>query len=74
MQAHTLPIAKPALSAAAFTLAGSMCSGDSIGSSTVSKPHFLNLGKSFTLSVVNGETKRKELMPILICRMESVCG
>jgi len=54
MHAHTLPIFNPALSAAAFTFTGSMCSSASTGISTVSKPHFLNLGKSFTLSVVNG--------------------
>src|SRR4051812_24823973 len=66
MQAHTLPTAIPALSAAAFTAAGSMCDGSSIGISTVSKPHFLNVAKSLVLSVVNGETKRKELMPNLM--------
>ena len=54
MQAQTLPIASPFFSAAARTFAGSICSSASTGISTVSKPHFLNFGKSFTLSVVNG--------------------
>src|SRR4051794_25083783 len=63
MHAHTLPMASPAFSAAAFTFAGSMCDGSSIGISTVSKPQSLNFLKSFTLSVTKGETKRKELMP-----------
>src|SRR5437868_1853697 len=66
MHAHTLPIARLFLSAAAFTAAGSMCAGSSMGISTVSKPHFLNVGKSTVLSVVNGETKRKVLMPSLM--------
>src|SRR4051812_32222589 len=61
-----LPIAMPALAAAAFTFAVSMCDGSSMGISTVSKPQRLNVVKSFVLSVVNGEVKRKVLMPILI--------
>ena len=56
-------MAMPALSAAARTLTGSMWDGSSMGSSRVSKPHFLNLGKSFTLSVTNGETYRKVFNP-----------
>ena len=60
------PQASPALSKAARTFTGSMCEGSSIGSSTESKPHFLNFANSFTLSVVNGETNRKELMPNLM--------
>ena len=63
MQAQMLPMTKPCLSAAAFTLTGSMCSGASTGSSNVSKPHFLNLGNSFTDSVVNGEVNKKVLIP-----------
>jgi hypothetical protein len=55
MQAQMLPMARPALSAAALTFFGSMCSRASTGISTVWKPHFLNLGKSFTLSLVKGE-------------------
>jgi hypothetical protein len=34
-----------------------------MGSSSVSKPHFLNLGKSLIDSVVKGEVNRKVLMP-----------
>src|SRR3954462_8869102 len=71
MHAHTLPIAMPAFSAPAFTFAGSMCDGSSIGISTVSKPQSLNFLKSFTLSVTKGETKRNELMPK---RMEVLVG
>jgi hypothetical protein len=41
-----------------------------MGISTVSKPHFLNVGKSETLSVVNGEVNRKELMPNLMVELE----
>src|SRR5829696_7057646 len=63
MHAQTLPIATPALSAAAFTFAGSMCDGSSIGISTESKPQSLNFLKSRVLSVVKGEVKRKVLMP-----------
>ncbi len=43
-----------------------ICSGASMGISTVSKPHFLNLGKRLVDFVVNGEVNRKELMPNLI--------
>jgi hypothetical protein len=43
-----------------------MCSGASIGISTVSKPHFLKVLKRRVLSVVNGDVKRKELMPNLM--------
>src|SRR3954471_6670888 len=63
MQAQTEPIAMPALSAAAFTLAGSMWLGSSIGISIVSNPQSFNFFKSFTLSLVNGEAKRNELRP-----------
>src|SRR4051812_28717879 len=63
MHAQRLPIAMPALSAPAFTFAGSMWDGSSTGISTVSNPHFLNWEKSFVLAVTNGLTKRKELMP-----------
>jgi hypothetical protein len=54
MHAQMVPMAMPALSAAALTLAGLMCSSASIGISAVSKPHFLSFGNSFTLSVVKG--------------------
>jgi hypothetical protein len=43
-----------------------ICSGASMGISTVSKPHFLNLGKRLVDFVVNGEVNRKELMRNLI--------
>src|SRR5688572_28610102 len=66
MQAQRLPMARPFLSAAAFTFAGSMCDGSSTGISTVSKPHFLNLGKCLVLSVMNGDVNKKVLMPSLI--------
>src|SRR5262245_22178129 len=38
----------------------------STGISTVSKPHLLNVLKSFVLSLVKGEVNRKVLMPNLI--------
>jgi len=63
MHAQTEPMAIPAFSAAALRTAGLMCSGASTGISTVSKPHDLNVLNSFVLSVVKGETKRKEFMP-----------
>ena len=37
-----------------------------MGISMVSKPHCLNCLNSFVLSFVNGEVKRKVLMPSLI--------
>ena len=53
----------PAFAAAALSAAGSMCSGASTGISTVSKPQDLNFLNNWTLSVLKGETKRKELIP-----------
>ena len=70
MQAQIDPHARPALSRAARTWAASMWEGSSIGISTVSNPHFLNLGKSEALSVVNGEVNRKELMPNLMVELK----
>ena len=49
-----------------MTFTESICSGASIGSSTVSNPHFLNLGKRLVDFVVKGDVNRKELMPNLI--------
>src|SRR5881394_546709 len=66
MQAQTEPHANPCLSNSAFTKAGSMCDKSSTGISTVSKPHFLNVLKSFVLSLVKGEVNKKVLMPNLI--------
>src|SRR2546425_132760 len=66
MQAQTEPQTSPSLSSARFTCAGSMCDGSSTGISTVSKPHFLKVLKSFVLSLVNGEVNKKVLMPNLI--------
>jgi len=66
MQAQMDPQARPALSSSARTWAALMCDGSSMGISTVWKPHFLNWAKSFVLSSVNGEAKRKELMPNLM--------
>jgi hypothetical protein len=43
-----------------------MCSGASIGNSTVSKPHFLNLENSRVLCVTNGDTNKNELIPNLM--------
>ena len=66
MQAQTEPQARPARSSAFLTFTESMCSGASIGSSTVSKPHFLNLGKRRVLCVTNGDTNKNELIPNLM--------
>src|SRR3954468_6432210 len=66
MQAQTEPQARPFLSSSALTCFGSMWDGSSRGISTDWKPHFLNFGKSFVLSLVNGEVKRKVLIPNLI--------
>src|SRR6476646_9126890 len=65
-QAQTEPQASPALSKAALIWAGSTWEGSSMAISTVSKPHFLNCEKSLVLSLLNGEVKRKVLMPSLI--------
>src|SRR2546430_218073 len=66
MQAQTEAQTSPWLSSSRFTCAGSMCDGSSTGISTVSKPHFLKVLKSFVLSLVNGEVNKKVLMPNLI--------
>src|SRR5215217_7964780 len=66
MHAHTLPQTRPAFFTSALTYAGSMWLGSSIGISTVSNPHFLNWGKSFVESLVNGDVKRKVLIPSLM--------
>src|SRR5687767_8455123 len=68
MHAQTLPQTSPALSSSRFTCAGSMCDGSSMGISTDSNPHFLNCGKSFVESFVNGDVNRKVLMPNLMVR------
>ncbi|GIT05381.1 MAG: hypothetical protein CM1200mP29_07920 [Verrucomicrobiota bacterium] len=46
MQAQTEPQTRPARSSAFLTFNESMCSGASMGSSTVSNPHFLKLENS----------------------------
>src|SRR4051794_2537223 len=66
MHAQTDPQTSPFLSNSAFTCAGSMWLGSSTGISTVSKPHFLNCGKSLVESLVNGEVNKKVLIPNLI--------
>src|SRR4051812_34065297 len=66
MQAQTLPQTRPAFFTSALTYAGSMWLGSSIGISTVSNPHFLNWGKSFVEALVNGDVKRKVLIPSLM--------
>ena len=38
------------------------------------KPHFLNIGKSLVLSLVNGEVKRNVLIPNLIVIGKNVAG
>src|SRR5437879_4920306 len=43
-----------------------MCFGSSMGISTDSKPHFLNVRNRRVLSLVNGEVKRNVLMPNLM--------
>src|SRR5512137_2538266 len=70
-QAQTEPQTRPCLSSSRFTCAGSMCDGSSIGISIVSKPHCLNCLKSLVLSLVNGEVKRKVLIPSLIIAEEA---
>src|SRR5687768_8898281 len=74
MHAQTLPQTSPALSSSRFTWAGSMCDGSSMGISTDSNPHFLNCGKSFVESFVNGDVNRKVLMPNLMVRGFSPAG
>src|SRR5215468_10207469 len=66
MHAHTDPHTSPCLSNSRFTCAGSMCDVSSTGISTAAKPHFLKVGKSFVLSLVNGEVNRNVFMPNLI--------
>src|SRR3954465_11067700 len=66
MHAQTDPQTSPFLSNSAFTCAGSIWLGSSTGISTVSKPHFLNCGKSLVESLVNGEVNKKVLIPNLI--------
>src|ERR1043165_7920180 len=74
MQAQTEPQASPFLSNSAFTCLGSICEVSSMGISTDWNPHFLNCGKSFVLSLVNGEVKRKVLIPNLISRFSHNLG
>jgi len=66
MQAQTDPQTKPLRSRAAFTVFGLMWLGSSTGISTVSKPHFLNLGNREVLREVKGEVNKNELIPNLI--------
>src|SRR2546426_10612156 len=66
MQAQTEPHTKPCRSSSRRTLAGSMWEGSSIGISTVSNHHFLNVLNKPVLWVVNGDVNRNVLMPILI--------
>src|SRR5436190_1568607 len=66
LHAHTLPHTRPCLSSSALTLAGSMWDGSSIGISTDSNPHFLNVGNSLVEAVVNGDVNRNVLIPSLI--------
>src|ERR1051325_8833087 len=66
MQAQTEPQTRPCLSNSRLTWAGSMCEGSSTGISMDLKPHFLKVGKSRVLLLVNGEVNRKVLMPSLI--------
>src|ERR1043166_7579301 len=71
MHAQTDPQTRPCLSNSCFTCPGSMCDGSSTGISIVSNPHFLKRGKSFVLSLVKGEVKRKVLIPNLISKAEA---
>src|SRR5262245_9121201 len=66
MQAQTEPQTRPWLSTARGTWARTMGDGASPGISIDLKPRFLNMGKSLVLLLVNGEVKRKVLMPSLI--------
>src|ERR1051325_6184810 len=66
MHAQTEPQASLFLSSSRRTCAGSMCDGSSTGISTVSNPHFLNVGNSFVLSLVKGDVNKNVLMPSLI--------
>src|SRR5687767_2909090 len=66
MHAHTLPHTRPAFFSSALMWLGVMWDGSSIGISTVSKPHFLNCGKRVVDLSVNGDVKRKVLMPSLM--------
>src|SRR5437660_7613154 len=66
MQAQADPHTSPCRSSSFFTKVGSIWDGSSIGISTVSKPHFLNVLKSGVLSLVKGDVNRNVLMPNLI--------
>src|SRR5437879_4431633 len=66
MHAQIEPQTIPALSSSLLTWCGSMWSGSSMGSSTVSKPHCLNCLNSFVLLLLNGEVNRKVFNPSLI--------
>src|SRR5262249_1994070 len=59
----TAPQAIPRRSKDALIQCESIFEGSSMGISTDSKPHFLKRGNNFTLSFVNGEAKRKVLIP-----------
>src|ERR1017187_2112296 len=65
-QAQTEVQTRPCRSSCAFTKAGSMSAGFSTAISTPSKPHALNCRNSRVLRLVNGEAKRKVLMPNFI--------
>src|SRR5258705_5394468 len=66
MQAQTEPQTRPFFSSSACTYFGSMWEGSSTGISTVSKPHFLNMGKSLVESLVNGDVNKNVLIPSLM--------
>src|SRR4051794_10999959 len=66
MQAQTDPQTRPFFSSSACTYFGSMCDGSSIGISTDSKPHFLNMGNSLVDSLVNGDVNKNVLIPSLM--------
>src|SRR6266576_2456625 len=66
MQAQTEPQTRPFFSNSACTYFGSMWDGSSTGISTVSKPHFLNMGNSLVESLVKGDVNKKVLIPSLM--------
>jgi dipeptidyl aminopeptidase/acylaminoacyl peptidase len=59
----TEPQTKPFSCIRSRTKIGSICPKSSIEISTVSKPHFLNFGKSRVDASVNGHAKRNVLIP-----------
>src|SRR4051812_26590878 len=66
MQAQTDPQTRPFFSSSACTYFGSMWDGSSIGISTDSKPHFLNMGNSLVESLVKGDVNKNVLIPSLM--------